>query len=97
MKPSIHAVPMTGVIPVTHNLDSVGAMAKSPADLAAVTELIMDPSALPARRFSESMTGEWNGLRIGFLDETVWELPHFLCEPNDEALTQMASRKLPKR
>jgi len=94
MKPTVGLVSMAGVIPVSKSFDSVGAMARSPADLAALTEIILDESArskLPKDGYDSFLTGKWDGLHIGFLDEKVWRLPEFLCEPNEAANTQMDS------
>lgn len=35
------------------------------------------------------MTGKWDDIRLGFLDESLWRLPDFLYEPNNEALGQV--------
>jgi amidase len=90
LKPTIHTVSMERVIPVSQNLDSVGGMARSPRDLAILTELLQGTtSELPDRSYVDTLNGGWEGLRMGFVDEKIWELPHFLCEPNEDALRQM--------
>ncbi|EHK16453.1 uncharacterized protein TRIVIDRAFT_40480 [Trichoderma virens Gv29-8] len=89
MKPTIGTVSMDGVIPVTKSLDSVGAMARSPADLAVVIEMLQATGPNHDERLSQFMTQKWDGLRIGFVDEKIWKLPEGLCKDNDEALFQM--------
>ncbi|KAL7935680.1 amidase signature domain-containing protein [Trichoderma chlorosporum] len=89
MKPTIGTVSMDGVVPVTESLDSVGAMARSPADLAVVTEMLQATGPNHDERLSQLMTRKWDGLRIGFVDENVWKLPEWLCKNDDAALSQM--------
>ncbi|PTB39058.1 hypothetical protein M441DRAFT_71393 [Trichoderma asperellum CBS 433.97] len=89
MKPTIGTVSMDGVIPVSKSLDSVGAMARSPADLAVVIEMLQATGPNHDERLSQLMTQKWDGLRIGFVDEKVWKLPEGLCKNDDEALFQM--------
>ncbi|KAJ4862552.1 amidase domain-containing protein [Trichoderma breve] len=89
MKPTIGTVSMDGVIPVSKSLDSVGAMARSPADLAMVIEMLQATGLNHDERLSQLMTQKWDGLRIGFVDEKIWKLPENLCKHNDEALIQM--------
>ncbi|KAF2799428.1 amidase signature enzyme [Melanomma pulvis-pyrius CBS 109.77] len=92
MKPTMESVSLEGIISVTKSLDAVGGMARSPADLAALTELIQQTTTGDLNpRYHEVLKGDWSGIRLGFLNETVWQLPHFLCEPNDDALKQMRS------
>lgn len=71
MKPTVGTIPMDGVIPVAKSLDSVGGMARSPQDLALITEVITKSSDLPPSGYSELMTGNWDNIRLGFLDESL--------------------------
>ncbi|KAL5095436.1 hypothetical protein Trisim1_000211 [Trichoderma cf. simile WF8] len=89
MKPTIGTVSMDGVIPVSKSLDSVGAMARSPADLAMVIEMLQETGPNHDERLSQLMTQKWDGLRIGFVDEKIWKLSESLCKNDDEALSQM--------
>lgn len=89
LKPTVGTIPMDGVVPIAKSLDSVGGMARSPEDLALVTEAITKSSALPRAGYLIGMTGKWDGIRLGFLDESLWRLLDFLCEFNSEALGQM--------
>ncbi|KAL6701537.1 amidase signature domain-containing protein [Trichoderma pleuroticola] len=69
LKPTIGTVSMDGVIPVSKSLDSVGAMARSPADLAMVIEMLQATGPNHDERLSQLMTQKWDGLRIGFRKE----------------------------
>lgn len=80
---------MDGVVPVSKSLDSVGAMARSPADLVVVIEMLQATGLNHDERLSQLMTHNWDGLRIGFVDEKIWKLPEGLCKNDDEALFQM--------
>ncbi|KAM7188507.1 amidase signature enzyme [Naviculisporaceae sp. PSN 640] len=89
IKPTNGLVSMGGVIPVAESLDCVGGMARSPLDLALLTQIILKSPLPPGESFVEAMTGKWDGIRLGFVDETIWQLPEVLCEPNEDALSQM--------
>lgn len=89
MKPTVGTVSMDGVVPVSKSLDSVGAMARSPADLVVVIEMLQATGLNHDERLSQLMTHNWDGLRIGFVDEKIWKLPEGLCKNDDEALFQM--------
>lgn len=89
MKPTIGTVSMDGVVPVTKSLDSVGAMARSPADLAVVMKMLQAKGPGYGGGLSQLMTQKWYGLRIGFVDENVWKLPETLCKTDNEVLYQM--------
>lgn len=91
MKPTIGTVSMNGVVPVSKSLDSVGAMARSPADLAVVMEMLQATGPSHDENLSQLMVRKWDGLRIGFVDEKIWELPEALCKHDDEALSQMVN------
>ncbi|PON26710.1 hypothetical protein TGAM01_v204211 [Trichoderma gamsii] len=69
MKPTIGTVSMDGVVPVTKSLDSVGAMARSPVDLAVVMEMSQAKGPGYGGGLSQLMTQKWDGLRIGFRKE----------------------------
>ncbi|KAL7957637.1 amidase signature domain-containing protein [Trichoderma compactum] len=89
MKPTIGTVSMDGIIPVSQSLDSVGVMARSPADLVTVIEMLQATMPNHDERLSQLMTQKWDGLRIGFVDEKIWKFPESLCKNDDEALFQM--------
>jgi amidase len=89
MKPTIGTVSMDGVIPVSKSLDSVGAMARSPADLVVIMGMLQETGPDHNNSLSQFMTRRWDGLRIGFVDEEIWKLPEHLCQNDNEALSQM--------
>lgn len=72
LKPTAGTIPMDGVVPIAKSLDSVGGMARSPEDLALVTEAITKSSDRPPAGYSRGMSGKWDGIRLGFLDESLW-------------------------
>jgi hypothetical protein len=50
-------------------MDCLGGMAKTPADLADLTEIIQ---ARPAGILRNPMTKKWSELRVGFCDPIEW-------------------------
>ena len=77
IKPSYGLVPYTGVFPIELTLDHVGPIARSAADAALLLEAIAGPDGLDPRqragltpaRYTQALTGEARGLRIGVVDE----------------------------
>ena len=92
LKPTIGTVTMERTLGVSQSFDTLGGMTRSVADLAALTEIILDPIArqrLPKDGYQSFLTRSWKGVRIGFLDPLIWKLPDALCAPNENALGQM--------
>ena len=89
---------MDGVLAVTYTFDTVGAMAKSPEDLAHLFTALRTPprdehsvQASVTIDYSEALTKSWKGIRIGFLDPRIWKLPPWLVSPNEEVVKQTVS------
>ncbi|KAK4446773.1 amidase signature domain-containing protein [Podospora aff. communis PSN243] len=73
-------------------LDTIGAMARSARDLAAASEILLDLDAgsrlLEEGGYASFLTGSVEGLRIGFVDPTLWRLPLDFWNPTEEAKNQ---------
>jgi amidase len=78
LKPSYGLVPYTGAFPLDPTLDHLGPMARSVEDVAALLEVIAGPDGLDSRQarnrlgaqaYSQALTGEVKGLRLGLLAE----------------------------
>lgn len=94
LKPTLQTVSLDGILVVTSDLDSPGPMARSAADLALVLETIQTPTTSP-RNYSSALTGNFKGLKVGFLDEKVWRLPESLTDLKEEVLTQIVRTHAP--
>jgi len=69
-------------------------MARSTRDMAAATEVLLDPATrkeLPQGGYISSLTESLKGLRIGFIDPTQWHFPPDLWVPSSEAKEQHTS------
>lgn len=55
-----------GTSPLSPFTDSLGPIARSPEDLSALLGILLQ------RDFSSSLTGSWEGLKIGFVDPSIW-------------------------
>lgn len=80
-----------GVFKLTDSFDTLGAMAKTPRDLAALTELLYtsEPCGpLSGSNLSHHLTREWKGISVGFVDVDEGQLPSSLLEPTEEYLEQ---------
>ncbi|CAO2654984.1 Nn.00g117170.m01.CDS01 [Neocucurbitaria sp. VM-36] len=91
IKPTIKLVPQDGIIPVTHEADSAGPMAKSVQDLADLLDVLVDPSqtSVPEGGYRAAVTGYWGDIRIGVLDPGKWVLPEEIVKFEKEASEQM--------
>src|SRR5437016_1580143 len=77
LKPTYGLVPYTGVFPIELTLDHTGPIARSAADTALLLESIAGPDGLDPRqssglrpdRYTQALTGEVRGLRIGVVQE----------------------------
>ena len=77
LKPTYGLVPYTGVFPIELTLDHTGPIARSAADSALLLESIAGPDGLDPRqssglrpdRYTQALTGEVRGLRIGVVQE----------------------------
>lgn len=72
LKPSFGLVPKSNVVPLAHSLDTVGPMARSARDCAALLQAIAgaspdDPTSVdrPVPDYATALTGDASGLRIG--------------------------------
>jgi amidase len=73
MRPSLGFVSAKGCFRISRSLDGIGAMAKTPNDLAPLIEAILTPEArarIPDGGFKGVMKGNWEGMRVGFVEST---------------------------
>ena len=77
LKPTYGLVPYTGVFPIELTLDHTGPMARTTSDVALMLEAIAGPDGLDPRQsaglsgrpYSQALTGDVQGLRLGILRE----------------------------
>ncbi|OIW26659.1 hypothetical protein CONLIGDRAFT_646812 [Coniochaeta ligniaria NRRL 30616] len=66
-------------------------MARSARDVAAASEILLNPDArsrLPEDGYASFLTGSVKGLKIGFVDPAIWRFPPDLWVPSEEAKNQ---------
>ncbi|PTB63049.1 amidase [Trichoderma citrinoviride] len=73
----------TGAYKMTDFFDSLGPMAKSSADVRAMTEILLQ------RTFRSERFGTWEGLSVGFLDPRAWKVSEAMCPPHEGTAEQM--------
>lgn len=98
LKPTRGSISTDGMIPISRRLDSPGCMAKSPTDLALVADIIMQritPGPSEHRNLADALGGGWKGLRIGFMDASIWPLAPSLCKLDKIVLDPMVSVQKP--
>ncbi|KAK8140053.1 amidase [Apiospora sp. TS-2023a] len=85
IKPTTGRQDTSGMYRMTGFFDSYGPMAKSPADLVSLLEIILGRPFQVER----SLSGKWNGLTVGFVDPKVWKLSPEMCKQEEGTLEQM--------
>ncbi|XXH04737.1 hypothetical protein Hte_011159 [Hypoxylon texense] len=91
LKPTLGSVTAEGCWRVSRTRDIPGVMAKSPRDVAAALGALMDDVALshlPPNGYMSFLSDGFRGLRIGFVDPTLFRLPLDFWAPSDEAKEQ---------
>lgn len=100
IKPTYGLVPYTGAFPIEQSVDHLGRMAGSTADCALLLEVLagyddgLDPRQDPrlqAKLYTESLSGDARGLRIGVVQEG-FGMP--LSEADVDAMVRSAAQRL---
>ncbi|KAK1245164.1 hypothetical protein MKX08_004793 [Trichoderma sp. CBMAI-0020] len=89
LRPTMNLIPQDGLIPLSHSFDTVGPMAKSPADLANLLDVLATPKGSEKRFRSQMMTGDFRDFKIGFLSPETWFFDSDLQHPVAEATAQI--------
>ncbi|KAK8126904.1 Amidase signature domain protein [Apiospora kogelbergensis] len=71
---------------MTEFFDRYGPMAKSPADLISILEIILDRSLQTGALMSR---GKWESLAVSFVDPKIWKLAPEICKQEEGTLEQM--------
>ncbi|KAJ2991373.1 hypothetical protein NUW58_g2540 [Xylaria curta] len=79
LKPALDSTEMDGIARTSKNKDVVGALARSPHDVAVITEALLKPQYLEKisqGHLTEFLTKSFKGLRIGVLNPREWKYPN---------------------
>lgn len=82
MKVTVGALSTEGTSPVSSLTDSLGSVAKTTQDLAALIGIMMGVDYTPF------LNQSWQGQRIGAVDPLAWELHPFVCVRNEALRTK---------
>ncbi|KAL6693352.1 amidase signature domain-containing protein [Trichoderma pleuroticola] len=90
LRPTMNLIPQDGLIPLSHLFDTVGPMAKSPADLANLLDVLATPKGSEQRKYhSQMMASDFRDFKIGFLSPEKWFFDSDLQRPVPEATAQI--------
>jgi len=84
LKATVGHISTKGTAPWSPLTDSIGAMARTPEDLANVMGTLLKRPDLAA----ETTARSWEGLRVGFVDPSLWGFVPFICDPNAVLINQ---------
>lgn len=93
LKATVGLISTEGTAPWSSLTDSIGGMAKSPQDLAALFEVLtgahqdIDEKSKGFEDESE-LPESWKGQRVGFVDPTLWSFSPAICDPDHELIQQ---------
>ena len=83
IKVTIGAVSTEGTSPTSHLTDSIGGMAKSAEDLAHLVDSLID-----GKNFAQDLSKTFDGIKVGFVDDKLWSLGAFVCNPDPALIAQ---------
>ncbi|KAH0591777.1 hypothetical protein MHUMG1_10476 [Metarhizium humberi] len=92
LKPTLNTVGMDGVFRSSIELDVVGGLARSTADLAVLSQTALtreNRGLLSEEGYLRFLTKNFDSLRIGFLDLTKWSLHPNIVDLDEVILKQM--------
>ena len=78
MKATPGSVNTAGIQPISPAFDSVGGLAKTTEDLANIMGILLGRTD-----DAWDLKGSWKGLRVGFVDPSLWQPAEFVVEPNE--------------
>ncbi|OTB13859.1 hypothetical protein K445DRAFT_368357 [Daldinia sp. EC12] len=93
LKPTLGSINAEGCWRVSKTRDIPGVMAKSTGDIANVLDILINPTLghskhLSIRGYSSFLSRTFVGLRVGFVDPSLFRFPPSLWTPSDEAIKQ---------
>ena len=97
LKPTIGPTELEGIIAVSDDFDSLGAMAKSTRDLALMVKIVLNQRAratIPDDVYISWLQKDFSGLRVGFADPSVWRWPQAV-QPQHQDSGEQLVRRLP--
>lgn len=82
-----------GTAPWSSLTDSIGGMAKSPQDLAALFDVLTDSDRCAEKSArgdgdDNELSEPWTGQRVGFVDPTLWSFSPAICDPDPILIQQ---------
>lgn len=91
-KPALDTVNMDGILRTSVNLDVVGGLARSTANVALLSQIALTDEKckdLPDGGFRSFLTQRFDSLRVGFLDPEKWSLHPSIVRLEQTILKQM--------
>ncbi|KAH8746430.1 amidase signature domain-containing protein [Diaporthe sp. PMI_573] len=89
LKATVGLLPTEGTAPWSSLTDSIGGMAKSPQDLAALFEVLTGAEGrIDNKGDQDTPSAPWTGQRVGFVDLTLWSFSPVICDPDPVLIQQ---------
>lgn len=89
LKATVGLLPTEGTAPWSSLTDSIGGMAKSPQDLAALFEVLTGAEGrIDNKGDQDTPSAPWTGQRVGFVDPTLWSFSPVICDPDPVLIQQ---------
>ena len=94
LKPTVGIVQTAGIVPVSHNFDSPGPMAKTPYDLALLLDQIVEKQPEGQESYTIALTESWKDISVATLDPGKWRFSPEFLKPVPEATAQIVRAML---
>ncbi|KAJ5162975.1 Amidase [Penicillium coprophilum] len=93
IKPTVKLISQDGIIPVSHEADSAGPMAKSVQDLADLLDVLVDSERtnIPEGGYRSVVIGSWGDIRVGVVEPEEWLFSHKVEKYEKQATDQMSA------
>lgn len=89
LKATVGLLPTEGTAPWSSLTDSIGGMAKSPQDLAALFEVLVGAEGWSRiDSDDDGLSKTWAGQRVGFVDPVLWSFSPVICDPDHVLIQQ---------
>lgn len=89
LKPTIGIIETAGIVPVSHNFNSPGPMARTPHDLALLLDVLVQEQPKGQISYTSALTRSWSDISVATLDPEEWKFPPEILKPVQDATTQI--------
>ena len=93
IKPTVGLVSQHGIIPVSHNMDAAGPVAKTPYDIALLLDIMREDGkpGCPEGGYATALTNSWHEISVAAVNYETWFYHEDFMKPVENATIQMVT------